>query len=93
MPSGEHRPAIIVRVDGSVVGLQVFADGDRDDRDLANGTLWVWAGFEELGLVAGTWHWPEREDEKPAAQSITGAGGIDAREEVTPLAARDLVGT
>lgn len=56
--SGKHRAAIVtdVRADGKV-DLAVFAFRGVRNVD----------GVEE-GLLSGTWHWPEREEEKPAAK-------------------------
>jgi hypothetical protein len=76
MPSGGHRPAIIVRVDSDVVAMVVFTDGDKD----GYGPRWEQLVMHDEGGRRNTWHWPEREDEKPAAQTISEAGGIDARE-------------
>jgi hypothetical protein len=80
MPSGDHAPAIVVAADDTCVNLQVFVD---DEAKL----LWRIAVMQSE-VIAGTesprpftWHWPEREDEKPTAQSVTDAGGIDARAE------------
>ena len=97
MPSGEHRPAIITRVwDNTRVNLQVFTDGEND-REVKHAVQWepsvgrqdVTAGHESA--APRTWHWPEREDEKPAAQTITGAGGIDAREMARKDSLREIL--
>ena len=76
LPSGEHRPAIIVRIwDGqptehTVVQLQVFIDGSNDAGDLCDGeravlppvsAVWRTSVHQDTETKApGTWHEPER---------------------------------
>jgi hypothetical protein len=63
LPSGQHRPAIIVRVWGekptedSLVNLQVFSDGTNDK---LKGTEWRTSVHQaEANKKPGTWHAPE----------------------------------
>jgi len=64
MPSGEHRPAIIVRAGDSEDGcanLVVFLDGTND---LETGgeprlTEWQTSVLQAEEALAGTWHWIE----------------------------------
>jgi len=70
MPSGEHRPAIIVQVwepESGLVNLQVFTDGPNDDMSLGiTGPNDNWRGSvpqyhgDPLSAPQNTWHWPER---------------------------------
>ncbi len=61
--TGEHRPAIIVRVrDERTVQLQVFTDGHNDRANHPEGLMWRTSVHEDEDTKApGTWHWPERE--------------------------------
>ena len=65
MPSGEHRPAIVVRVrnletvtDG-YVNLVVFVDG-VNDVNLATTILETSVFFNNTDKPVGTWHWIEK---------------------------------
>lgn len=58
---GEHRPAIIVKVNDAedTVNLQVFCDGSNDG--VPRGILWVTdVQFDEHSKKPGSWHWIER---------------------------------
>jgi hypothetical protein len=64
LPSGEHRPAIIVRIwdfvptASSSVQLQVFTDGSNDG---LNYVEWRTSVHQDAETKApGTWHEPER---------------------------------
>ena len=72
MPSGEHRPAIVVRVwniatSPGMVNLVVFTDGwndikpsERSDTILTC-TLWESSvSFDDSAIANGTWHWIEK---------------------------------
>jgi len=58
----DHRPAIIVRVWGSSVQLQVFTDGENDGAKYANNIYWAtsvpYADPSENKPYS--YHWPER---------------------------------
>jgi len=60
--TGEHRPAIIVRVwTDTTVQLQVFTDKTNDD--MTDGVIWQTSVMlDDSSEKIGTWHWPERED-------------------------------
>lgn len=66
--TGEHRPAIVVRVwnpDDNIgtVQLHVFPDGLNDGFAASNGGATFWATsviFDEEEKKPGTWHWIER---------------------------------
>ncbi len=76
LPSGEHRPAIIVRIwdlvptERSCVQLQVFVDGSNDAADLYDGeravlppvnAVWRTSVRQDpSGQTPGTWHEAER---------------------------------
>lgn len=74
LPSGEHRPAIIVRLfdqaptEKSYVQLQVFIDGSNDSAQIHESerlpnTTTVWrtsVAQDPTGKIPGTWHEPER---------------------------------
>ena len=52
----EHRPAIVVKCEGSIVNLQVFTAGAG-----SHGTMWASSVEHDEELKkANTWHWPER---------------------------------
>jgi len=74
-----HLPAIITAVwSDTCVNLQVFTDGTNSDEQNMSPMKWVTsATLDGAAVQPRTWHWPEREDEKPAAQTISEAGGID----------------
>lgn len=63
--SGEHRPAVIVRVwapgnEHSSVQLQVLTDGLNDGFPADQGTKWASSvSHDETTKNPGTWHWPE----------------------------------
>lgn len=65
MPSGEHRPAVIVKVwnvwnkETGLVNLQVFTDGANDKME--HGTNWETSVEYSEAKLCRTWHWPERE--------------------------------
>lgn len=59
---GQHRPAIILRVDGEdQVSLRVFCCDDDGARYAAGTVARSQVALDEAG-TPGTWHWPERED-------------------------------
>lgn len=62
-PTGEHRPAIIVRVIDAgqgIVNLHVFYDEERDVRGGTEFRKNVPFSFLRPD-AAWTWHWPERD--------------------------------
>lgn len=76
MPSGEHRPAIVVRdwhstSDDGYVNLLVFTDGYNDSNNLPEslasekenikrGTFWAPSVFYDADKKTHTWHWIEK---------------------------------
>lgn len=74
--SGDHRPAVIVRVWGEdqvaagtlpatalgTVQLQVFTDTGPDGayNDELPAVMWATSVVHDEAGGAGTWHWPER---------------------------------
>jgi hypothetical protein len=83
MPSGKHRPAIVVHVWGTnAVNLQVFTDGANDDA--VSLLQWEHGVLYDEAMNVRTWHWPEREDPKPAPQTVA-APGIESGEAVGKL--------
>lgn len=71
LDSGEHRPAMIVRVWGegtpyvSSVQLQVFTDSDAEAKynDKLPPVMWRTSVTEDATAERkGSWHWPEREE-------------------------------
>ncbi len=65
--TGQHRPALIVRVWGdlptSAVQLQVFTDSptSEDSNDCLPPVMWATSRLQDAsGEKPGTWHWPER---------------------------------
>ncbi len=76
MPSGEHRPAIVVRNwhpdnDDGYVNLLVFTDGFNDSNNLPEslepekenikrGTFWAPSVFYDADKRTSTWHWIEK---------------------------------
>jgi hypothetical protein len=77
MPSGKHRPSIVVEPwEGDMVNLQVFLDGSNDSAHAAEwehsrGIAWKtsihYAPINEDGSVEpNTWHWPEVQSEESA---------------------------
>lgn len=63
LPSGKHRPAIVVEDWGGKSmnpNLQVFVDGTNDTGIDSNHVIWrTSVPYDELGRI-NTWHWPER---------------------------------
>jgi hypothetical protein len=58
---GVHRAALVTGVrDDESVDLAVFPTRGFRNVDSVKS--------DERGKSAGTWHWPERQDEKPAAK-------------------------
>lgn len=76
MPSGEHRPAIVVKnwhstSDDGYVNLLVFTDGYNDSNNLPEslasekenikrGLFWAPSVFYDADKKTSTWHWIER---------------------------------
>lgn len=71
MPSGEHRPAIVVRVWNSegTCNLTVFPDWGNDNKpgngigiNMGQGTALLWATsiLHSDEPKPGTWHWIEK---------------------------------
>lgn len=70
MPSGEHRPAEVIRAwSETCVNLDVTLDGTNDGA--VPGThLWKTSvSLDEQGKKHSTWHWPE-EDEAAAPTNV-----------------------
>ena len=62
---GEHRPAMVVSVQGMAVNLQVFSDGTHKHGDCLNNTFWRHGVRHDAeGKQPDTWKWP-RQDTKP----------------------------
>ncbi len=58
---GQHRPAIIVRVEGEIVNLQVFTDGASDGMRYEDGLVRrILIAHDETDKAPDTWHWPEQ---------------------------------
>jgi hypothetical protein len=54
MPGGEHRPAVVVKVnDDGTVNLQVFTDVSDQQNNI------MWKGSVTQGAEVGQWHWAE----------------------------------
>lgn len=59
---GEHRPAIILRVDGDeLVSLRVFTLDEDGARYAAGTVARSQVALDEDTRAPGTWHWPERD--------------------------------
>ncbi len=71
-PSGESRPALVVRdaAPGGLVNLHVFLDGNNDDGAVGKGggdnTMWLPSVAFDAGGKPGTWHWPPPPPKKKA---------------------------
>lgn len=56
---GEHRPAIVVKADGTT-SLQVFADGNPKLGDMLPNCFWRYTvPFDPTGKQIGSWHFAE----------------------------------
>ena len=54
---GEHRPAMVVRVTGRVLNLQIFSDGNQTKGDCLPRNFWRHNIAEDPeGKTPGTWH-------------------------------------
>jgi len=63
LPSGAHRPAIIVRVchqKTGVCNLQVFTDGANDGPAYEKGIVWETSVKYSEEKTPNTWHWIEK---------------------------------
>lgn len=67
MPSGDHRPAIVVQVcpkewgyPPGAVQLQVFTDGSNDGLEYTSGIFWATSVQYSETPAPQTWHWIER---------------------------------
>lgn len=69
MTTGEHRPAIVVKVwnkESGVVNLNVFTDWGNDMKSsdgspLKSGDIWATSVLpDEVEKIIGTWHWIEK---------------------------------
>lgn len=63
MPSGKHRPAIVVQVWSTQSGmsnLQVFLDGSNDGYSASDGLQWFGSIFHDKDGAPGTWHFIEQ---------------------------------
>jgi len=62
LPSGGHRPAIVVRVCDTartVCNLQVFTDGSNDGPIYESGMVWETSIPYSHEKTPCTWHWIE----------------------------------
>lgn len=58
--TGDHRPAVIVRVwTDTLVNLQVITD---DENDKLNPVEWRTSVSLDDSAKNATWHWPERDE-------------------------------
>ncbi len=68
LPSGSHRPAIVVNAwkhvveyrESGRVNLQVFTDFKNDGEDYASGQYWATSVPYSETPEPGTWHWIEK---------------------------------
>lgn len=64
--AGEHRPAMVVNIDGGRADLVVFVNGKEDFPSFVSASpgiasvIWKQGVLRSEGGMLGMWHWPER---------------------------------